>query len=451
MWQKIKEFIYYLFRFRINKSDGQMNREFKDVSNYCDISEVNVTAIVSNAIATYAVSDSKATVGMPNGDESARTKKLNELIQSEMLNKKVNCMAALGSGYIATIPYSVTINGERKYFSDTLMKDRFFIKERFGDVVTSAVAITDIIKNNNHTFMRFTDYSIENGCYYIRNRAIRDNSPIDIHSVPEWEKIEEEIVIPGVSQLPIAIMANPAGKRNPDDYGKPITYGCEPVMKRIVTTLQKIDREFDKKDAKIFINRNLISKKRDDDGNLISNGFSDRDLFIQFSGDESKIDIFDPAIRESSYFAKLTNEFSLMEKLIGCSKGVLTDMITGQATATEVRRASLATFSICDQINDNYEAYLNQLAYAYNVLLNYYGDAMPDSEYILTYDRTYSLLEDSAETFAQLSECESRGLVNPARLNAFVTGQTLAQAQEEIDEVKRTAPKLKDVVGGLEE
>ena len=44
-----------------------------------------------------------------------------------------------------------------------------------------------------------------------------------------------------------------------------------------------------------------------------------------------------------------------------------------------------------------------------------------------------SLVESSSETFDQLSELESRGLISGARLNSWVTGQSMEDAQAEID------------------
>ena len=54
-------------------------------------------------------------------------------------------------------------------------------------------------------------------------------------------------------------------------------------------------------------------------------------------------------------------------------------------------------------------------------------------DYKVTFDWDMNLVESSSETFDQLSELESRGLISGARLNAWVTGQTMEEAQAEID------------------
>lgn len=47
-----------------------------------------------------------------------------------------------------------------------------------------------------------------------------------------------------------------------------------------------------------------------------------------------------------------------------------------------------------------------------------------------------SMMESSTETFVQMSELESRGLILPERLNAWVTGQSEEAAKKEIELAK---------------
>ena len=50
------------------------------------------------------------------------------------------------------------------------------------------------------------------------------------------------------------------------------------------------------------------------------------------------------------------------------------------------------------------------------------------------------MMESSTETFTQLSELESRGLILPERLVAFVTGMNLEEAKAEVDAAKALQP-----------
>ena len=55
----------------------------------------------------------------------------------------------------------------------------------------------------------------------------------------------------------------------------------------------------------------------------------------------------------------------------------------------------------------------------------------------VSFDWDMSLAESSRETFEQLSELESRGIISSERLNSWVTGQSVADAREEIENVRK--------------
>ena len=66
-------------------------------------------------------------------------------------------------------------------------------------------------------------------------------------------------------------------------------------------------------------------------------------------GKENVFNIFDPAIRESSYYNRLTQLFELLEKQVGTSKGILTTPKREGATATEIKAAIYNTYAlVCD-------------------------------------------------------------------------------------------------------
>ena len=105
------------------------------------------------------------------------------------------------------------------------------------------------------------------------------------------------------------------------------------------------------------------------------------------------------------------------------------------------------TFDIVDDIQDGLEDGLDDFLYACNVLANYYN-LSPQGEYELSTDWSYSLLEDSQQEFSQLMQGESRGVIKKAELRQFLKpGETLAEAQNVIDEIKSESQRTEDLVG----
>ena len=111
-------------------------------------------------------------------------------------------------------------------------------------------------------------------------------------------------------------------------------------------------------------------------------------------------------------------------------------------TDDEIKQQNSDTFAMIDSIRENIETAFRQTAYALDVLAEFYGatpaGAMGDWQIIWDWD--YSMMESSTETFTQLSELESRGLLLPERLVSFVTGMSIEDAKTEVEAAKALQP-----------
>jgi hypothetical protein len=185
----------------------------------------------------------------------------------------------------------------------------------------------------------------------------------------------------------------------------------------------------------------------DKDQRLPENG-----LFKKFRGSGLKTgefwEIFDPVIRDSAYLARFQQLCGLLEKTVGTSPGVLTKVERTYVTDDEIKQQNAETFSMVDSIRSNIETAFRQTAYALDVLAEVYGatpaGAMKDWQIIWDWDT--SMMESSTETFNQLSELESRGLILPERLVAWTTGMSLEEAKKEVAEAKALQPQTVDVL-----
>lgn len=423
-----KNIIKKLYDKYVLQSDKELNQNSEDVKNYENTEKENITAIVANTLAILAMSDKNISIS----GGSKRAKLLDEILQKELKNSKKIVGDGLGTGLIVSIPYSVDNGLGRKIYIDTVEKNSFFVTGIQGDDITDCTVISDYKHYKNSKYIRWTDYSIKDNTYIIRQRATRDGSEIPLTDTLWWGEIEEEIRIANVTQLPIGIFKCPTSNRRPKNInGVPITYGCEATLEKIAKTLSEIEDEFELKRTFVGASRDLFDK----DSRLPKNG-----LFRLFDTDVSNEDmftIFSPEIRESAYFTKLQNQFSILEKQIGCSRGVLTDMMTMGATATEVRKGMYNTFSICDDIHTAYMAYLDSLLYGINVLCNFYN-LTPSGEYKIKYDWSYSLLEDTENTFHQLTEGHAMGAIATYEIRQFIKpDETEEEAKAKIKEISK--------------
>lgn len=175
-------------------------------------------------------------------------------------------------------------------------------------------------------------------------------------------------------------------------------------------------------------------------------------LFKRFQGSGLKEgqfwQVYDPAIRDSAYLARFQQLCAQLESTVGVSPGILTEPRTANATATEIKSANAATFAMIDSMRQNIETAFNQLAYALDVLAEASGATPAGAlgDWQILWDWDMSMLESSTETFSQLSELESRGLILPERLVSWVTGQSMEEAKAEVEAAKALEPETVDTL-----
>jgi hypothetical protein len=145
-----------------------------------------------------------------------------------------------------------------------------------------------------------------------------------------------------------------------------------------------------------------------------------------------------PAIRHEAMEARYNSLLRRVEKACGLSQGILTErQSVNYANKDEVRAAQYDTFSVIRAMRAAWEAAIADVAYAADVLAEFYGltPAGERGRYEIAYDWDMSLIESSAETYAQLSELQSRGMLSKAELRQWVRGGTTEEAQAAIDEI----------------
>lgn len=448
----IKNLIWRWFGKKILESFGQIERSEDDCQKYADISEENVTALLANIVSNIAVSDAQVYVTASGGGTTRFSDILSDISEKEWNDLSNTVACALGCGAVISIPYSVDNGLGRKIYIDTVTKDRFFVTGKQGDDITQCVVLADEFVRDNKRYKRFTDYSINNGVYIIRNRAMCNDSPVSLANVEEWANIPEQIAIGGVKQLPIAVLKCPQNPRMPKaPSGVPITYGCDATLGKIAKTLNDIEREFDKKKTKVFADRSLFNIRKNQNGEIDDKQtlreFEKNDLYVKFgNNDKFSMEVFDPAIRDSAYFNKLEKHFAMLEKECGLSEGVLTKLASANATATEIRRVMFNTFSFCDRIDSNVTKWFKDLMYACSVLINYYGMA-PYSEYEMKFSYSYALIEDSTETFSQKMQAESIGAEDIVEIRQFIhPEETREESQEAVNRIKASRQTVQQLV-----
>lgn len=402
----------------------EQNRRYKDLHG------VNLTAIFAGKLSALTVTESSAEIV---GDNQ-RAESLNESLQTIWDKSRKWTSIAFGTGGVVLIPY---VTGG-KLFIDIVPQSSMVINRVNGDEIMAASILADSTVRGDERYFRWTDYILDDfGTVVIRQRATNSaNTPVRMDSFQEWASIQEEISISGCEYLPLAYIKCPIdNRRNEALYGVPITYGCDDLMREIEECLEDVRREYKLKKPIVGMDPVLFDVKNGK-RNLPVTG-----LFMPMSpggldGSGKLWEVYDPAIRDSSYYNRLMHLYELLEKQVGTSRGILTEPTTRGATATEIKAGLYDTYSIVQLMRSAIEHGLDRLVYAMDVLNNYYG-LSPMGDYEVAFDWSYSMIESSQESFNQLVTAMDAGAVEAAELrNYVIPGETLDEARERVAEIK---------------
>jgi hypothetical protein len=139
--------------------------------------------------------------------------------------------------------------------------------------------------------------------------------------------------------------------------------------------------------------------------------------------------------------------YKRLEHEIGTSYGILSEVDSQQATATEIKRSMYDTFTICDDMRSNIEKGMEDFFYACNVLANAYN-LSPQGEYELNFDWSYSLLEDTSTEWSQMTWAQSKGIVSKVELRQWLKpDETLEESEKAIQEIEEQEPSVDDLLG----
>jgi hypothetical protein len=432
----IKYILNNIFKVNTETTDKEINDNSKYAKAYADIDNINFNAIFSNKLANYTISDSNMNI---DGD-NARVDLLNKTGQSMWKKMKKITSMAFGYGGVVIVPY---VQGGKIYYN-LVPQDRLTIDETDGDLITGATVLAErkVIKDNlnEKEYYRWTNYQIKNGNMVITQQySDKDGNKIPVPDF--WKNIQEVRTITNVDRVLFGYIKSPVNNRKQDDkYGVSITYGCDATILEIKQTMKQMIREYELKETFVGADATLFDGKNA----LPSNGIwrkidSGRDDFFE---------VFDPQFRD--YTIRLQELYKRLEHEVGTSYGILSEVNTQNATATEIKRSMYDTFTLCKDMQVNIEKGLDDFFYACNVLANAFN-LSPQGEYEVKFDWSYALLEDTQTEWSQLIWANNNGIISDVEVRQWLRpDETLEESEKAIAEIKEQEPDVDDLLGTKE-
>lgn len=432
-----KSIIQYILNniFKINTQTTK--KEIDDNSKYAQlyesIDDINFGAIFSNKLANYTISDSTMNI---DGD-NARVDLLDKTGQSMWKKAKKIVSMAFGYGGVIIVPY---VKGGKIYYN-LVPQSRLTIDETDGELITGATVLAEkkVISGtvSQTTYLRWTNYKVENGNMVI-TQQFSDDKGNKIPAPDFWKDIQEVRTITNVDRVLFGYIKSPINNRKANDkYGVPITYGCDATILEIKETMKQMIREYELKECFVGADVTMFNGK---------NALPQNGLFKKIdSTSDDFFEVFDPQFRD--YTTRLQELYKRLEHEIGTSYGILSEVDSQNATATEIKRSMYDTFTICDDMRSNIEKGMEDFFYACNVLANAYN-LSARGEYELNFDWSYSLLEDTASEWSQLTYAQNKGIVSKVELRQWLRpDETLEESEKAIREIEESEPNVEDILG----
>ena len=441
MWKRFWSWVVSFFK-----------REPKDVpptsyaETYENINAENITATICNALASKVFGDSTMTI-----DGTGK--------RADFVRETVNAWweddlpwitsQAFGKGGMVLVPMvtgnNITINA--------VNQERLFVLSTRGRRITSAALLAESTEIGNAEYNRWLKYDLNESGLQTITTVVTDYSgkQVPFAVVPEWADIEPEIAISGTDRLLFAFLKCPRDNRIENKtYGVPVTYGAEREILETVEHIGIYRREFKLTRPMLGLDSALWRRKGDTAAaqvmtiDQVKRTVQDDDTpFIPLDQPQMSTSpswqYFAPAIRQDAMEARLQSLYRRVEKSCSLSQGILTERQTlSYANRDEVRAAQYDTFAVVAAMRKNIEAVIDDLAYAIDVMAERFGltPSGARGSYAIEYDWDYSMIESTEQSYAQLSDLQTRGGIRLAHLASWVTGVTVDKAQKEIDEAK---------------
>lgn len=391
---------------------------------YEETDKINITSILATRLTNYIINQSNVNVSEENKTSRGTflQEKLN-LLWKEIAYITNRCV---GEGGTVVIPYITrnTIN------FDFIGQNRLFFYEWEGRKPIGALIISEdeVDGLGNVIGHIWKNYRLDNGVSYVYTKKFNNTKLDEVKKLSNWNDVEPDIAITGCDRLLFAYFKSPVDPRNENwVYGVPITHGCKDIIDEIQECLKQISTEYKNKQALIIADGRLLDKNNKITKNLFKNTSKE--------ADENFFQIFDPAIREQSFYYRLNQLYKQLEAQCSVSQNILSQSDKTYTNELDIMTANSETIVIVDKFREALKSMLDDYMYICDVFLTIINPALARSELNIKMD-WYNAFENPTEQFARLLEGHSIGTVEKAEIRQWqFPDETIEQSQVIVDRI----------------
>ena len=416
--------------------------------------DYSVESMVCESLANLMVLE----YSMPIEGGSARARMLDEVSDAFVRDTLCNAVAM---GFLTGD--SITVPSWNGRTMDNVLVDAgsFAILGANGREVTSMIYVVDekqIRHGSRYTLLRLIElvpYTAQDGTQAYANRyrtfIAKDGTITDIplSEFPDWAASnEEEWAIPNVDRLLVgryrSFTLNPL--RPNAQKGTPICFGASAPIREIHYLTRQMHAEFGLSEKAIIADRTLFKKelRRDGEGNVVSQKLvlpKGRERLFMDVGNRGGsgsplIQEWAPAIQLQPYIDALEKQYQEVEKCVGVSSGILSNLNDqSYQNVDNVRKSTIKTQSFVNTAREVCEGYLGDMVYAWNAIMNFYG-VTPVGDYHVEYKWSDEYVNTFSDQQNAILAGEAIGATDAVDYRVFVMGESPEVAKERVAEIK---------------
>ena len=395
----------------------------------CGIEQTLTRAIRNKILA-------EATIEVEGEGEKAEV--LTEAISrlKKNLNKELELALAVG-GFILK-PY---MDGEKIGIEFVLQGE--FIPYGFDDDGNLIdVGFVSQIKKGNEVYTKIERHFIENDIYYIQTRAFNERGEVPLSSVSEWADITPMVTLMtsvtlfGYYRVPLA---------NTVDINSPLGISIYEPSKTLIMLadkqLSRLDWEYNGGQLAVDVDELAVSGKNAKFNQLDE---CQQRLYRGIDLTDDKLyEVFAPSLRDANYRVGLNEYYKAIEDKTGVSRGTLSDVSEQPKTATEVVASKQREYLTVTENQKQLDKCLNEV---YEAILVYCGLLGLTGNTTFVIDWGDSVLVDKQAELQEKINLMQNGVLTPAEVRSYYTGEELEDAQAVIDSMNAF-----DLLGGIDD
>jgi len=405
----------------------ERRKEKMDSASFRQIILPNFPEIFSLRLTNLALTDTK----IYTDDEE-----MNKLLIDLMLHAPKWVQIGIGMGRVYLIP---TILDNDQIYTDIVPDDRVTITKRLGNETIGIVVDADIRYQNNKQYHRVClyEWDYKTKTMRIENKATgQTGTEMPLAIFPEWANITPVVEIKNCEAPLFSYFDSPKASRESDKpEGVCICDGCYKTIGEIYDCMKQYEIEFRNKQAFLGVDRAMMNP--DTGKPLTSDG-----LYVQFEqggtqdGGDHLFQVYSPDIRSEAYKSRLGELFAQLEKQVGVSAGILTNMTTGTATATEIRRGLSDTIAMIDRIERNIKLAIYRVCKAYATYFDLVG---------ITYNKDYKVEFEWGDILLRESEQEKMNTLTLGVQNGAISAVEMRQYFHPEESIEEATAKVNEI------